>query len=81
MLATTIPPYRGAGQDAGLMELPDEVLMTKESPTAHALSVLAGEVAPHPPDEMISCDMTAPAGPWMEGRVGTGKDSQLPNTC
>lgn len=63
MLATMTPSYRGAGQDAGLIELRDEVLMTKESPTAHALSVFPGVVALHPPDEMISCEMTVPAGP------------------
>lgn len=54
--------------------------MIKESPTAHALSVFPGEVALHPPDEMICCDMTVPAGLWKEGRVGTDRDSQLPNT-
>jgi hypothetical protein len=74
------PSNRGAVHDAGLMELRDEVLMTKEFPTAQVLLVFAGEVVSHPPDEIICCDMTVPAGPWMEGRVGTDKESQLPNT-
>ena len=63
MLATITPSYRGAGQDVGLIELRDEVLMMKDSPTAHELLSFAGVVALHPPDEMICCEMTAPAGP------------------
>jgi hypothetical protein len=45
------------------MELRDEVLIMKESPTAHELSLFAGVVVLHPPDEMIRSEMTAPAGP------------------
>lgn len=63
MLAIMTPSYRGAGQDGGLRELRDEVLMMKESPTAHPSSVFAGVVSLHPPDEMICCDMTVPARP------------------
>jgi hypothetical protein len=63
-----------------LIELRDKVLMMKESPTAHALSVFAGEVASHPPPVMIVWDITVPAGPWREGRVETDRESQLPDT-
>ena len=63
MFETITPSYRGAEQDAGLIEFRDEVLMTKESPTAHELSLFAGVVALHPPDEMICCEMIVPAGP------------------
>lgn len=63
-----------------MIEFRDEVLMTKESPTAQVLSVFAGEVASHPPPEMIVWDITVPAGPWRGGSVGIDKDSQLPNT-
>ena len=61
MLATITPSCRGGGQDGGLMEFCDEVFMMTESPSAQALSLFVGEVALHPP-EMISCDMTVPAG-------------------
>ena len=54
--------------------------MTKESPTAHELLVFVGEAPSHPPEEMICCDKTVPAGPWREGSVGIDKGSQLPNT-
>lgn len=63
MLATITPSYRGAGQDAGLREFRDEVLMMKEFPTAHPSLLFVGVVLLHPPDEMICCDMTVPAGP------------------
>jgi len=80
MLATMTPSYRGAGQDAGLIELCDKVLMIKEFPTAHPLLPSAGVDPSHPPDEIICCDMTVLARPCMEGRVETEMDCQLPNT-
>ena len=81
MLGTITPSYRGAGQDGGLIVFPDEVLITKESPTAHPLSLFAGVVLLHPPDEMMCCDITVLARPCMEGRVPEiDIDSQLPNT-
>jgi hypothetical protein len=80
MLATITPSYRGAGQANGLIELRDEVLMMKESPTAHSSSVFVGVVALQPPDEMICCERTVPARPWIGGRAGIDMGSQLPNT-
>jgi len=81
MLGTITPSYRGAGQDGGLIEFPDEVLIINESPTAHESSLFAGVVLLHPPDEIICCDITVPARPCMEGRVPEiDRDSQLPNT-